>query len=92
MIIVDDEDRENEGDLIMAAEFVTAEHINFMAKHGRGLICMPMTAERIDELGIPMMVPVQQQPSAHPSRSRSKPATASPPASPPPTAPAPSRC
>ena len=56
VIIVDDEDRENEGDLVMAAEFCTAEHINFMAKYGRGLICMPMTEERIDHLGIPMMV------------------------------------
>jgi 3,4-dihydroxy 2-butanone 4-phosphate synthase/GTP cyclohydrolase II len=56
VIIVDDEDRENEGDLTIAAEFVTPEHINFMAKYGRGLICMPMTSERIDEMGIPMMV------------------------------------
>jgi 3,4-dihydroxy 2-butanone 4-phosphate synthase/GTP cyclohydrolase II len=56
VIIVDDEDRENEGDLVMAAQFCTADHINFMARYGRGLICMPMTAERIDELGIPMMV------------------------------------
>jgi 3,4-dihydroxy 2-butanone 4-phosphate synthase/GTP cyclohydrolase II len=56
VIIVDDEDRENEGDLVMAAQFCTADHINFMAKYGRGLICMPMTAERVDELGIPMMV------------------------------------
>ncbi|MPZ48948.1 MAG: bifunctional 3,4-dihydroxy-2-butanone-4-phosphate synthase/GTP cyclohydrolase II [Dehalococcoidia bacterium] len=56
VIIVDDEGRENEGDLTIAAEFVTAEHINFMARYGRGLICMPLTAERIDELEIPMMV------------------------------------
>ena len=57
VIVVDDEDRENEGDLVMAAEFVTAGHINFMSKHGRGLVCMPMTRERIDdELDIPMMV------------------------------------
>ena len=56
VIIVDDEDRENEGDLVMAAQFCTADHINFMAKYGRGLICMPMTEERIDVLGIPMMV------------------------------------
>ena len=56
VIIVDDEDRENEGDLVMAAQFCTAEHINFMARYGRGLICMPMTAERVDALGIPMMV------------------------------------
>src|SRR4030042_1230788 len=56
VVVVDDEDRENEGDFIMAAETVTAESINFMAVHGRGLICMPMTAERLDELKIPMMV------------------------------------
>ena len=56
VIIADDEDRENEGDLCIAAQFVTAESINFMAKHARGLICMPMTAERIGRLGVPMMV------------------------------------
>ena len=56
VVIVDDEDRENEGDLTIPAEFVTAEHINFMARYGRGLICMPMTGERIEQLGIPMMV------------------------------------
>ncbi len=56
IIIVDDEDRENEGDLAMAAEKVTPEAINFMAKHGRGLICMPVIGERLDELRVPMMV------------------------------------
>ncbi len=56
VIVVDDEDRENEGDLVMAAEKVTPEAINFMAKHARGLICLPMTAERLDELDIPLMV------------------------------------
>ena len=56
IIIVDDEDRENEGDLVMAAEKVTAEAINFMAVHARGLICVPMTGERLDELQLPMMV------------------------------------
>ncbi|MAE10886.1 MAG: bifunctional 3,4-dihydroxy-2-butanone-4-phosphate synthase/GTP cyclohydrolase II [Dehalococcoidales bacterium] len=56
VIVVDDEDRENEGDLIMAAEKITDEAINFMAIHGRGLICMPVTGERLDELHIPMMV------------------------------------
>jgi 3,4-dihydroxy 2-butanone 4-phosphate synthase/GTP cyclohydrolase II len=56
VIVVDDEDRENEGDLTMAAEKVTPEAINFMAKHGRGLICMPMTGERLDTLEIPLMV------------------------------------
>ncbi|MCD6358769.1 MAG: bifunctional 3,4-dihydroxy-2-butanone-4-phosphate synthase/GTP cyclohydrolase II [Dehalococcoidia bacterium] len=56
VIIVDDEGRENEGDLAMAAEKVTPEAINFMAKHGRGLICMPITGERLDQLHIPLMV------------------------------------
>ncbi len=56
VIVVDDEDRENEGDLVMAAEKVTAESINFMATNGRGLICMPVTGQRLDELKIPMMV------------------------------------
>jgi 3,4-dihydroxy 2-butanone 4-phosphate synthase/GTP cyclohydrolase II len=56
VIVVDDEDRENEGDLTMAAEKVTPEAINFMAKHGRGLICLPMTGERLDKLEIPLMV------------------------------------
>jgi 3,4-dihydroxy 2-butanone 4-phosphate synthase/GTP cyclohydrolase II len=57
IIVVDDEDRENEGDLTVAAEKVTPDIINFMAKQGRGLICMPMTEERLDELDIPQMVP-----------------------------------
>jgi len=56
VILVDDEDRENEGDLIMAASFVTPEAINFMAKHGRGLICMPMKGDRLDELNLHPMV------------------------------------
>ncbi len=56
VIVVDDEDRENEGDLIIAAEKVTPEAINFMATHGRGLICMPVTGKRLDELQIPLMV------------------------------------
>ncbi|MGD9569903.1 MAG: bifunctional 3,4-dihydroxy-2-butanone-4-phosphate synthase/GTP cyclohydrolase II [Sedimentibacter sp.] len=56
IIVVDDEDRENEGDLLMAAEKVTPEHINFMAKYGRGLICVPMLKERLDELNIKSMV------------------------------------
>ena len=56
VIIVDDETRENEGDLAMAAEKVTPEAINFMAKQGRGLICLPITGQRLDELGIPLMV------------------------------------
>jgi 3,4-dihydroxy 2-butanone 4-phosphate synthase/GTP cyclohydrolase II len=56
VIIVDDEDRENEGDLAIAAEKVTPEAINFMVKHARGLVCMPVKGERLDELEIPMMV------------------------------------
>lgn len=56
VILVDDEDRENEGDLTMAAEKVTPEAINFMAKYGRGLICLSMTEKRLNELRIPMMV------------------------------------
>ncbi|WP_028109888.1 bifunctional 3,4-dihydroxy-2-butanone-4-phosphate synthase/GTP cyclohydrolase II [Ferrimonas futtsuensis] len=56
VILMDDEDRENEGDLIMAAEAVTPEAINFMAKFGRGLICMPMSGERCDRLGLHQMV------------------------------------
>jgi 3,4-dihydroxy 2-butanone 4-phosphate synthase/GTP cyclohydrolase II len=56
IVILDDEDRENEGDLACAAEFVTPEIVNFMATHGRGLICLPMTGERLDELQIPPMV------------------------------------
>ncbi len=56
VIVVDDADRENEGDLIMAAQFVTADAVNFMAKHGRGLICVPTISERLQQLGIERMV------------------------------------
>jgi len=56
IIIVDDEDRENEGDLMVAAEKVTPDIINFMAKHGRGLICLPLPGERLKELDLPLMV------------------------------------
>ena len=56
IIIVDDEDRENEGDLAMAAELITPEAVNFMAMEGRGLICTPMMSQRLDQLRIPMMV------------------------------------
>ena len=56
IIVVDDEDRENEGDLTIAAEKITPDAINFMATYGRGLICMPMTRQRLDELDVPMMV------------------------------------
>jgi len=56
IVVVDDEDRENEGDLTIAAEKVTPAAINFMATHGRGLICLPMTGDRLDELDLPLMV------------------------------------
>jgi len=56
IILVDDEDRENEGDLVVAADFVTPEAINFMAKYGRGLICLSLTSERCKELGLDLMV------------------------------------
>jgi 3,4-dihydroxy 2-butanone 4-phosphate synthase/GTP cyclohydrolase II len=62
IILVDDEDRENEGDLCMAAEKVTPEAINFMATHGRGLICLPMSPDIIEQLGLPMMVQDNQSP------------------------------
>ena len=56
VILVDDEDRENEGDIVLAADFVTAEAINFMTKEARGLVCLAMTSEQIDRLGLPLMV------------------------------------
>lgn len=56
VILVDDEDRENEGDFVMAAEKVTPEAVNFMATHGRGLICVALTPERVEELQLPPMV------------------------------------
>ena len=56
VIIVDDEDRENEGDLAIAAELVTPDIVNFMATYGRGLICVPMLAQRLDQLRLPSMV------------------------------------
>src|SRR5690242_6250011 len=55
-VVVDDADRENEGDLIMAAQFITPSAVNFMAKHGRGLICVPTNSERLQQLGIERMV------------------------------------
>jgi 3,4-dihydroxy 2-butanone 4-phosphate synthase / GTP cyclohydrolase II len=62
LILMDDEERENEGDLCMAAEKVTAEAVNFMAKYGRGLICLPMSSERADQLGLSPMVANNQAP------------------------------
>lgn len=58
VILMDDEDRENEGDLIIPAQKVTAAAINFMATHGRGLICMTMTDERCKQLNLPLMVAI----------------------------------
>ncbi len=54
-VLVDHEDRENEGDLVIPAQMATPDAINFMATHGRGLICLTLPAERLDELGLPMM-------------------------------------
>lgn len=56
ILVTDDEDRENEGDFICAAQFATTENINFMATHGRGLICMPMSEEYVEKLKLPQMV------------------------------------
>ncbi|MGH8819251.1 MAG: 3,4-dihydroxy-2-butanone-4-phosphate synthase, partial [Achromobacter pestifer] len=55
VILVDEEDRENEGDLVMAAEFVTPEAINFMVTHGRGLVCLTLTEDRCRQLDLPLM-------------------------------------
>jgi 3,4-dihydroxy 2-butanone 4-phosphate synthase/GTP cyclohydrolase II len=65
VIIVDDEDRENEGDLMVAAEKITPEVVNFMATHGRGLICLAMTGQRLDDLHIPLMVSDSSNTSPH---------------------------
>ncbi len=54
-ILVDDEDRENEGDLVIPAQFATPDAINFMARHARGLICLAMTRQRVEQLGLPLM-------------------------------------
>jgi len=62
VILVDEEDRENEGDLLLAADFVTAEHINFMARYGRGLICLTVTEERCRQLNLPLMVTANRAP------------------------------
>ena len=56
VVLVDEEDRENEGDLVLAADHVTADAVNFMAKHGRGLICLTLTRERCQQLNLPLMV------------------------------------
>jgi len=62
VILIDDEDRENEGDLVLAAEFATPEAINFMATHARGLICLSLPGERVDQLGLPMMAAQNKSP------------------------------
>jgi 3,4-dihydroxy 2-butanone 4-phosphate synthase/GTP cyclohydrolase II len=62
VVLVDEEDRENEGDLVMAAEFVTPESVNFMARHGRGLICLTLTEERCRQLNLPLMVANNRSP------------------------------
>jgi 3,4-dihydroxy 2-butanone 4-phosphate synthase / GTP cyclohydrolase II len=62
VVLVDEEDRENEGDLVMAAEHVTPEAINFMAKYGRGLICLTLTDERCRQLGLKQMASDNQTP------------------------------
>ena len=76
IVVVDDEDRENEGDLTLAAEKVTPEAINFMAKHGRGLVCLAMTEERLDHLRIGPMTSKIPRSTEPPSARRSTPATA----------------
>ena len=65
VILVDDEDRENEGDLCMAAEAVTPEAINFMATHGRGLICLALTESKLEQLHLGMMVPDYENTAAY---------------------------
>jgi 3,4-dihydroxy 2-butanone 4-phosphate synthase / GTP cyclohydrolase II len=60
IILTDDEDRENEGDLVMAAQFATPEAVNFMARYGRGLICLPMTAAQLDKFNLPPMAPINR--------------------------------
>lgn len=62
VVLVDEEDRENEGDLVLAADFITSEAINFMAKHGRGLICLTLTEERCQQLNLPLMVSANRSP------------------------------
>jgi len=66
VVVCDDEDRENEGDLVMAAQFVTPEAINFMAKEARGWICLALTPERCDELGLPLMAAKNETPHETP--------------------------
>src|SRR3954462_1759174 len=62
VVLVDEEDRENEGDLVLAADFVTPEAINFMARYGRGLICLTLTDEKCQQLNLPLMVATNNSP------------------------------
>src|SRR3954471_7568044 len=62
VVLVDEEDRENEGDLVLAADFVTPETINFMARYGRGLICLTLTDEKCQQLNLPLMVATNNSP------------------------------
>ena len=78
LVVVDDEDRENEGDLTVAAEKVTPEIVNFMATHGRGLICMALTPERCDYLALPLMTAWIVSPSARARSNRFRTTTAAP--------------
>ena len=80
VILVDDEDRENEGDLVIAAEFATPEAINFMARFGRGLICLVLTGEQVDRLGLPPMVANNRPDVPPPLPFPSRPSKGSPPA------------
>ena len=65
-ILVDDEDRENEGDLVIPAQFATPDAINFMARHARGLICLAMTRQRVEQLGLPLMSQSQRHAATRP--------------------------
>ena len=62
VVVCDDEDRENEGDLTLAAQFATPQNINFMAMHGRGLICLALTPDRCEELGLDLMAAKNESP------------------------------
>jgi 3,4-dihydroxy 2-butanone 4-phosphate synthase/GTP cyclohydrolase II len=78
IILVDDEDRENEGDLCIAAEKVTPAAVNFMARYGRGLICLAMTEEKVRSLDLPLMVPEgQKRPASIPKMAATSPRKAS---------------
>jgi 3,4-dihydroxy-2-butanone 4-phosphate synthase len=75
LVVCDDEDRENEGDLVIAAQFATPDAINFMAKHARGLICLALTPQRCDELGLDLM-PAKNEDQLQTAFTGSRPTTA----------------